>query len=63
MGEDIHHHCLHESDSRSVATPVPAVRLQREVVHPERIQLSQLRFLCRLQGVLPGVVVVVAAVG
>lgn len=48
-----YHHCLHKSDFLPVIAAIPAIRLEREVVHPKRIELPGLRFPHRLQGVMP----------
>lgn len=48
-----YHHRLHKPDLLSITASIPAIRLERKVVHPKRIKLPILRFLHRLQSVVP----------
>ena len=55
--EIIYHHCLHKPDFRSIMTSIPAIRLKSQIVHPQRIKLSSLRFPRCLEGVMPKIIV------
>ena len=53
----LYHHCLHKPDFLSMMTPIPFIRLKRQIVHSERIKLSSLRLPRCLEGVMPKIIV------